>query len=209
MRGRRPRRLRLAGLAAALVRVGWWRAVAAGAEAGDARLQRANGPLDAPHLLLEGGERGHALDRTAHRLVDHMLELPEALGHLRELLHAAPGAFGHRADRLHAAIDGGGESLQGRLAVLDDLAQHAQRQQPALPPLLLENDLREGDGGQVLAGVVLEDLHVLAGLHPTPDLVERHVTALARVVELAVAVALDESAHGSAFGYHTFARAHK
>src|SRR5206468_5249509 len=123
-----------------------------------------------------------------------VLELPEALGHLRELLHAAAGPLGHRANRLHAAIDGGGEPLQCRLAVLDDLAQHAQRQEPALPPLLLEDDLREGDGGQVLAGVVLEDLHVLAGLYPAPDLVERHVAALARVVELAIAIALDESA---------------
>src|SRR5947208_217533 len=128
-------------------------------------------------------------------LVNHVLELPEALGHLRELLHAAAGPLGHRANRLHAAIDGGGEPLQCRLAVLDDLAQHAQRQEPALPPLLLEDDLRKGDGGQVLAGVVLEDLHVLASLHPAPDLVERHVAALARVVELAVAVAFDESAH--------------
>src|SRR5439155_19699873 len=98
---------------------------------------------------------------------------------------------------LHAAIDGGGEPLQCRLAVLDDLAQHAQREEPVVPPLLLEDDLREGDGGQVLAGVVLEDLHVLASLHPAPDLVERHVAALARVVELAVAVAFDESAHRS------------
>src|SRR3989449_5347801 len=130
-------------------------------------------------------------------LVDHVLELPEALGDLRELLHAAAGPLGHRANRLHAAIDGGGEPLQRRLAVLDDLAQHAQRQKPALPPLLLEDDLREGDGGQVLAGVVLEDLHVLAGLYPAPDLVERHVAALARVVELAIAIALDESAHRS------------
>src|SRR3989449_10185169 len=130
-------------------------------------------------------------------LVDHVLELPEALGHLRELLHAAAGPLGHRADRLHAAIDGGGESLQRRLTVLDDLAQHAQRQEAALPPLLLEDDLREGDGGQVLPGVVLEDPHVLTGLHPAPDLVERHIAALARVVELAVAIALDESAHRS------------
>src|SRR5207247_1542698 len=121
----------------------------------------------------------------------------EALGRLRELPHAAAGPLGHRADRLHAAIDGGGESLQRRLTVLDDLAQHAQRQEAALPPLLLEDDLREGDGGQVLPGVVLEDPHVLTGLHPAPDLVERHIAALARVVELAVAIALDESAHRS------------
>src|SRR5947207_59202 len=99
----------LLGAAAALVRVGRGRAVAAGAEAGDARLEGADAPLD--------------------------------------------------------------------------------------QPLLLEDDLRKGDGGQVLAGVVLEDLHVLASLHPAPDLVERHVAALARVVELAVAVAFDESAH--------------
>src|SRR2546422_1743123 len=45
-------------------------------------------------------------------LVDHVLELPEALGHLRELLHAAAGPLGHRANRHHAAIDGGGEPLQ-------------------------------------------------------------------------------------------------
>src|SRR5437870_1771712 len=75
-----------------------------------------------PLFRSEGGERGHALDRAAHGVVDHVLELPEALGHLRELLHAAAGPLGHRANRLHAAIDGGGEPLQRRLAVLDDLA---------------------------------------------------------------------------------------
>ena len=119
----------------------------------------------------------------------------EAIGDLRQLLHPPSRALGRRADDLHAPIDGGGESLDRRLAVLDELAQHAQRQEPALPPLLLEDDLRKGDGRQVLAAVVLEDLHFLARLHPPADLVEGDVATLAGIVELTVAVAFDEPRH--------------
>ena len=49
-----------------------------------------------------------------------------------------------------------------------------------------------------LAALVLEDLHFLAALHPARDLVEGHVAALARVVQLPIAVPLDEARH--AFG---------
>src|ERR1041384_4885084 len=95
---------------------------------------------------------------------------------------AAGGGRGGGADRLHAAIDGRRDALERGLAVLDDLAQHAQGEETALLPLLLEDDLRERHRGEILAGVVLEDLDVLAGLHPAADLLERDVAALARVV---------------------------
>src|SRR6185369_8932734 len=116
-------------------------------------------------------------------------------------------ALGNRPDRLHAAVDRGRDALQRRTAVLDDLAQHGEREEAALSPLLLEYDLRERDRGEVLTAVVLDDLDVLARLHPATDFVERDVAALARVVQLAVAVPLDEPAHWGV-GYHSFARAY-
>src|SRR5262245_51607195 len=131
------------------------------AEPDDAGLERADAALDPAHLLLERRQRRHALDRAADRLVDDLLQLAEPVGDLRELLHATSGALGRGADRLHAAVDRRGEPLERGLAVLDDLAQHAEREEPALPALLLQDDLGERDGGQVLAGIVLEDLHVL------------------------------------------------
>ena len=79
--------------------------------------------------------------------------------------------------------------------MLDDLAQHPERQETALASFLFEDDLRERHGGQILARVVLEDLHLLARLDPAADLLERDVAALARVVQLAIPVALDEPGH--------------
>ena len=147
--------------------------------------------LAAAVQMSSGADRAANLAR-AEALVR---EAAEPVRHLGELLHPAAGALRHGADRLHAAVDRRGDALQRRLAVLDDVAQHREREEAALATLLLEDDLRERDGRQILARVVLEDLHVLAGLHPATDLVEGDVAALARVVELAVPVALDETAH--------------
>src|SRR5437667_227354 len=78
--------------------------------------------------------------------------------------------LGSRADHLHAPVDGRGEPLQRRLPVLDDLAQHPERQETALASFLFEDDLGERHGGQILARVVLEDLHLLARFDPAADL---------------------------------------
>ena len=72
----------------------------------------------------------------------------------------------------------------------DDLAQDAQRHLRALL-LLLEDDLRQGDGSQILLGAVVEYLDLGAALDHLGDFIERHVAALDRVVELAVRVSLD------------------
>src|SRR5207249_3824791 len=109
------------------------------------------------------------------------------------------------------------EPLQRRLAVLDDLAQHAERQESALAPFLFEDDLGKRHRGEILTGVVLEDLHFLARFDPATNLLERDVPALARVVQLAVPVALDEPGHQflaapiarMTVSYHSSARGYK
>jgi hypothetical protein len=55
-----------------------------------------------------------------------------------------------RPDRLDATIDAGGDVLQRRLSVLDDLAENRQRQQPVVAALF-ENDLRERHRRQIFA----------------------------------------------------------
>ena len=154
-------------------------AVGSSSEPGRKRAIRASSmrarPLDAPISRWSAGLRGDALDLAAHDLVDVALDLGQTIGDRGEvldaLLHALVDArarrLGSRADGLDAAVDGGGQALERRLAVLDQLAQHAQREQPALLALLFEDDLRERDGGEILAGLVLEDLHLLAGSSPT------------------------------------------
>ena len=47
--------------------------------------------------------------------------------------------------------------------------------------------------GEILAAVVVDDANVLAALHQRANAVERHVAAGLDVVELAVAVALDQA----------------
>src|SRR5262249_12345742 len=89
-----------------------------------------------------------------------------------------------------------GNRLQRGLAVLDQIAEQRQRQVTVPLPLLFQDDLRERDRRQVLAGLVLDDLHVLAGLHPASDLVEGDVPALTPVVPLSGAVPLHETWHG-------------
>src|SRR5439155_529479 len=172
-----------------------WLAVAPHAEPGDARLERLQAPLDAAHLLLDRRQRRHPLDRAPEALVDESLQRAETIGNLGQLLDAPPGTLGRGTNQLHPTVDGGGEVLERRLAVADDVAQDRQGEETALSPFFLENDLRERDRGEIVAAVVLEDLHFLARLHPAPDLLERDVTALARIVELPISVPLHEP-HG-------------
>ena len=59
--------------------------------------------------------------------------------------------------------------------------------------LLLVDDLREGDLGEVVLRVVVDDLHFFARADHLGDLEERDVAAVLRVVELPVRVALDDA----------------
>ena len=70
------------------------------------------------------------LDRTADDLVEAPLQLAQAVGDVRQLLHPLAGALGHGADGFHAAIDRGGDVLQRGLAVLDEVAQERERESP-------------------------------------------------------------------------------
>src|SRR5436853_553037 len=75
------------------------------------------------YVLRNSRQRRHPLDRAPEALVDEPLQLPEAVGDLRQLLDAPPRPLGRRAERFDAPVDGRGEVLQRRLAVSDDVAQ--------------------------------------------------------------------------------------
>ena len=83
------------------------------------------------------------------------------------------------------------EDLLG--ALVDELLQRLERNRAAVRLLLLEDDLRERDLGQIVLRVVVDDLHFFAAADHLGDLQERDVPAVLRVVELAVRVALDDA----------------
>ncbi len=87
-------------------------------------------------------------------------------------------------------------------ALVDEVAQRRHRDRPRLRLQFLGNDEGEGDLGLVLFGCVVDDLHVFAGANHASDLQERDVLAVARIVELAVRVTLDDAS--SAFGPRCF-----
>jgi len=79
--------------------------------------------------------------------------------------------------------------------VLDQLVEERGGQGRAVVALVLQDDLGEGDRGEVLAG---RDVHH-GDLAPRSDqlleLFQRDVAALLRVVQLAIGVALDDVRH--------------
>src|SRR5204862_503480 len=111
-------------------------------------------PLTVLHVVREGNSDGAKVLEEARRylqsygLVDDPLQLTEPFAHLGQLLDPPARPLGSRADHLHAPVDGRGEPLQRRLPVLDDLAQHPERQETALASFLFEDDLGERHGGQ-------------------------------------------------------------
>jgi hypothetical protein len=79
--------------------------------------------------------------------------------------------------------------------VLDELVQEGGRQAGPASALVLENDLRERDRGEVLARAGVHHGDLAAGADHLLDLLEGDVAALLGVVELAVGVALDDVRH--------------
>src|SRR5438874_4939923 len=112
-------------------------AVAAHAEPSDAGLEGSQAALDAAHLLLDGGEIRHAFHRSPESLVYEPLELSQPIRDLRQLLDPPSRALRRGAQHLDTAIHRGSDVLEGGLTVADDVAQHGQRQETALPPFFL------------------------------------------------------------------------
>src|SRR5205823_6833900 len=132
--------VRLSAMGAAVVtrrRLGRRLPVAPHTEPREPRLEGLQASLDATHLLLDGRQRRHPLDRAPEALVDEPLQLAEAIRYLRQLLDTPPSALGSRAKHLHTTVDRGGEVLERRLAVTDDVTQNRQGEEAALSPLFL------------------------------------------------------------------------
>ena len=78
-------------------------------------------------------------------------------------------------------------------ALVDEIAKRAERHRPRLRFQLFGDDQRQRDLGLVFLGRVVDDLHVFACPHHVGDLQQRDVPAIARIVELAVRVPLDDA----------------
>src|SRR5262249_36423044 len=81
-------------------------------------------------------------------------------------------------------------------AALDDVAHRGKREEAALLLFLLEDDLRQGDRGEVLFGLVVDDLDVVAIANHLGDLVERYISAVLGVVQFSVRISLDDPGLG-------------
>src|SRR5258708_12569986 len=79
--------------------------------------------------------------------------------------------------------------------MLDELVQEPGGQRRAMVPLVLEDDLREGDRGEILPGRDVHDRDLPPGPDQLLELLQRDVAALLRIVELPIGVALDDVLH--------------
>src|SRR6266850_2524084 len=130
-------------------------------------------------------------------------------GRRRDAHRPPPGP--HRPvaeDPLHVAL-AGDHAFQARahrllhevlpaLAVLDELMEERGGQARAARALVLEDDLRERDRGEVLAGPRVHHGDLATAADHLLDLLEGDVPALLRVVELTVGVPLDDVRHRAA-----------
>ena len=102
--------------------------------------------------------------------------------------HRAFGVHLHAADRLRNA------ARQEIAARRDEVAQAGQRHRPALLALRVQQRLRQRDFGQVVLGLVVDDLDFATLAHHVRDFFERDVAGPRSVVHLAVCIAFDDSA---------------
>src|SRR5262245_30230118 len=178
-------------------------------------------PESPPPSLRLGLPPFQALLESAQPLAQKGDFLPELLGLARSLgvglaarlpprHHGGPaGPRGPFAkDAIHLPL-AGGDVLEARpegalqevlpgLTVLDELVEEGSGQIAPVAPLRLQDDLREGDRGQILAGGRVDHGDLLPRPDHVLDLVEGHVAALLGVVELPVRVALDDVRHARA-----------
>src|SRR5262245_7360707 len=148
---------------------------------------------------------GDGLDRAPHLRVDLLLQRVEAAlraleqlpGSLHQALDALLGHVAHVVEGLTRGVDTVEALLDARLALLDDPAQHRNRQQAAaaLLLLLLGDDLAEDESGEIGSGVVVDHAYIFSASNQCRDAVESDVGAVLRVVQLAVAVTLDQANH--------------
>jgi hypothetical protein len=80
--------------------------------------------------------------------------------------------------------------------MLDQLMEEGRRERSAVVSLVLENDLRQRDGREVLAARGVHDGDFLAAPDHLLDFFKGDVPALLRVVQLTVRIPLDDVRHG-------------
>jgi len=109
------------------------------------------------------------------------------------------GCLGRAHDPLLGALEkvlAGGDGLPDgpchRLAGCPDQLQELLRGRGMAAPLPLQDDLGEGDRGQVAPGGAVDDLDVFPVMQQFTDALQRYVLARGGVVELAIGVLLDQ-----------------
>src|SRR5438445_603130 len=100
-----------------------------------------------------------------------------------------------RHDSLEARLERFLHEVLPGLPVLDELVEKGGGKARAMAPLVLENDLRESDRGQVFSRGDIHHGNLLAGADQLLELLERDVAALLSIVELSVRVPLDDIRH--------------
>src|SRR4030095_13566471 len=131
------------------------------------------------------GRRGHPA-RPRGQLAEHPFRLALARHDPREI-------------RRHGLLN----EVLPRLAVLDELMQERRGQSRATAALVLEDDLGEGDRGQVFPRRDVHYRDLLARTNQLLELFEGDVAALLRIVELPVGIALDDVRHIARLTPHT------
>lgn len=158
-------------------------------------------------LVQFGGEIGD-MGECVHRIFDALIELnlhvvDLALDILDEVTHRCdelfllrlrltPQSLDLMLGLLAEVADRLGESLNEFSGSLNDHAQRLNGEHAPVAFLFLENNLGQRDGGQVFTRAVIDDAHFLTQPNHDCDLVESYVATALGVVELSIAVALDE-----------------
>jgi len=101
---------------------------------------------------------------------------------------ARPGARYEAADGAFAQL-----RKEPLTSLVDEVAQGAERNRTRLRLELFGDDECEGNLGLVLLARIVDDLHVLARPDHFGDLEQGDISAVARIVELAIRVPFDDA----------------